>query len=429
MNAKRTFCLLIGSLLLSATSSSQDQPGQVYWQLRREASESFQKHDYRTALEKLLEADRRVPKNPGTIFRLAAVYCLLEQPDAGMQQLQRLVRMRTHFDLTKEPAFANISKTVEFRQLLVAMEKIASDKTFRAKTAFRIADPTFLPEGIAYDPKADSVFLSSMYHRKIVRFDSKGKPTDFVTARQNDIWSISGIGTDSVRRVLWACSNRFEGSEGYTAGTEKQAALYAFDLDSASLKVRYPMRGPGNDHFCDGVTVAPDGTVFVADSEGLLIYQLKPTVENLHVLVGPEAGISPQGLALSRDGRILYVSNYLSGLYAIDLASGKISLVREDARDSLAGIDGLIAYGKDLIAIQNGIRPSRVVLLKMSDDGIAVEAVKLLEINHPLFGEPTLGAVVNHSLLFVANNPISQFLNDHQFTGFKDPIVLERDLR
>ena len=65
----------------------------------------------------------------------------------------------------------------------------------------------------------------------------------------------------------------------------------------------------------------------------------------------------------------------------------------------------------------------------MSDDGIAVEAVKLLEINHPLFGEPTLGAVVNHSLLFVANNPISQFLNDHQFTGFKDPIVLERDLR
>src|SRR2546426_432562 len=128
MNAKRTFCLLIGSLLLSATSSSQDQPGQVYWQLRREASESFQKHDYRT----------------------------------------------------------------------------------------------LLPEGIAYDPKADSVFLSSMYHRKIVRFDSKGKPTDFVTARQNDIWSISGIGTDSVRRVLWACSNRFEGSEGYTAGTEKQ---------------------------------------------------------------------------------------------------------------------------------------------------------------------------------------------------------------
>src|SRR6266536_5353168 len=111
MIAKSIFCLSIVLLLLNVTSSSQDQPGQAYWQLRQEAIEDLQKQDFRAALANLLEADRRVPGNPETVVRLAAVHCLLGEQVAGMQQLQRLVRMRTYFDLTKEVAFADLQKT------------------------------------------------------------------------------------------------------------------------------------------------------------------------------------------------------------------------------------------------------------------------------------------------------------------------------
>jgi hypothetical protein len=427
MTSRRFLCL-IGSIL-SGISSLQGQPGSDYWQIRRQAIESYQKKDYRAALEKLLESDRRVPGNPDTIFRLAAVHCWLGQYEPGMQQLQRLLRMRTYFDLRQEPAFAGLSQSVQFRHLLAEMEKIRTARAFRASPAFRIADPSFLPEGIAYDLKTNSLFLGSVYRRKVVRFDREGRLTDFLTAGQNGIWSISGIGVDSRRRVLWACSNRFEGSEGYVTGTEKEAALYAFDLDTAGLNRRYPIRKPGDSHFCDGLTLAPDGTVYVADSAGLTVYEGKLGERNLRVLVGPESGISPQGLALSYDARALVVSDYMSGLYLINLKDGKISRVQEDPPDSLAGIDGLVAHGRDLIAIQNGIQPNRVVMLKMSDDGLTVRALKVLDINHPLFGEPTLGTLVNNSLFFVANNPIEQFLSVHSATGFPDPVVLRRDLR
>jgi sugar lactone lactonase YvrE len=428
MIAKFTLCLLVSWSFIGRTSSLQAQPGPGYWQLRQEASESLEKHDYRSALERLLEADRRLPGNPDTILNLAEVECHLGQCETGMQQLQRLVRMRVYFDLTKEPAFAELGKSVQFQNVLSEMEKMRTVKIVRAKPAFRVADPSFLPEGIAHDSKTGDLFLSSMYHRKIVRFTPKGQHVDFVPAGQNDIWSISGIGVDSIRRTLWACSNRFEGGEGYKAGMPKGAMPYAFDLDTAHLQRQYPIQEPGDDHFCDGLTLSPDGTVFVADSAGLAIYQLSHRDERLRVLVGPEIGISPQGLALSRDGRILFVSNYLSGLYAINLAGGGISPVREDPPDSLAGIDGLISHGQDLIAIQNGIQPNRVVMLKMSADGLTVEAVKTLDINHPLFGEPTLGVVVNDSLFFVANNPVERFLSDHKFEGFPGPVVLRRDL-
>jgi sugar lactone lactonase YvrE len=425
----RCFWCLIGSIVLIGISALQGQPGSDYWEIRRQAIESYQKKDYRAALEKLLESDRRVPGNPDTIFRLATVHCRLGQYQAGMQQLQRLLRMRTYFDLKQEPAFAGLSKSVQFRYLLTEMENLRTAKAFRARTAFRIADPSFLPEGIAYDPKTGSLFLASVHRRKIVRFDREGRLTDFLSAGQNGIWSISGIGVDSVRRVLWACSNRFEGSEGYVTGMEKQAALFAFELDTAALNRRYPIQGLGDNHFCDGLTLASDGTVYVADSAGLTVYERKLGESNLRVLLGPESGISPQGLALSRDGRALFVSDYMSGLYSINLKNRQISRVQEDPPDSLAGIDGLVAYGKNLIAIQNGIQPNRVVMLTMSEDGLAVRAVKVLEINHPLFGEPTLGTVVNHSLFFVANNPIEQFLSVHSATGFPEPVVLRRDLR
>jgi sugar lactone lactonase YvrE len=408
---------------------SQGPPGPAYWRIRQEAAKKVQQHDYQSALGPLLEADRLVPQNPHTILYLAEAYCQLNQPQAAMDQLRRLVRMRVFFDLASEPAFAHLNNSAEFRQLVSQMKKIRTTKVVRAKTAFRVADPTFLPEGIAYDSKTGSFFLSSIHHRKIIRLDSHGKYSDFITEGQDDLWSVSGIGADSTRRTMWACSNRFDGAEGFTTGMPKLAMLYAFDLDTGKLKRQYPIQKPGDDHFCDGVVVSPDGTVLVADSAGLAIYQVADGDQEPRILVAPEAGISPQGLALSQDGKTLFVSNYLSGLYAINLPSSKIKVVREHAQDSLAGIDGLVAYGKNLVAIQNGIQPNRVVMLEMSDDGMTVEAVKTLEVNHPLFGEPTLGVVVNDSLFFVANNRIEQFLSQRSFAGFPDPVVLKRDLK
>ena len=88
-----------------------------------------------------------------------------------------------------------------------------------------------------------------------------------------------------------------------------------------------------------------------------------------------------------------------------------------------------MSYGNDLIAIQNGIQPNRVVRLKMSNNGTTVESIQVLEINHPSFGEPTLGVVNQDTLFFVANSPVSQFLRDRQLSALPLPVILKRDLR
>jgi hypothetical protein len=88
----------------------------------------------------------------------------------------------------------------------------------------------------------------------------------------------------------------------------------------------------------------------------------------------------------------------------------------------LNGIDGLVfAYGS-LFAIQNGVRPHRVIRVDLSRDGLAVTGAKILEMNHPDFDEPTLGVVADGALYFTADSQGQKFLDG------KKPIAPE-DMR
>lgn len=416
--------------LLTVTCLSQERlPGLRYWQLQSEIRTNLQNRNYDVALRLLKEADEADPNNPHVIFRMAMAETYLQMEQASLAHLNRLVGMRVYFDLAKEPAFAQLKGLTNFRRLVKAMEKIKATTDFQATLAFRIPERAFLPEGIAYDSRSGDFFVASIYKRKIVRVSSKGTTTDFIKPHQDDIWGVSGIGVDTNRRILWACSAAFEANEGFTPADKNNTAVFAFDIDTGKLAKKYPLEKPGNSHFCDGLVIASDGTVFVADSQGLIVYRVDAEAHDLQVVIGPDAGISPQGLAMSKSGKTLFISNYASGLYAIDLKSKQISTVHSKAKDSLAGIDGLITYGNDLIAIQNGIQPNRVVRLRMNSKGTVVNSIQVLEINHPSFGEPTLGVVKGDTLYFVANNPIGQFLRDHQPAALPSPVILKRVLR
>ena len=407
--------------------AASDLPGERFWQLQGQIRETFKKQDYRAALDQLKGSDALVPNRPSAILRAARAYAYLNENAAAMAQLTRLLEMQTYFDLATEPAFEKLRGTPEFQSVVKSMEKLNREKKINSTVAFKIPDTAFFPEGIAYDPKSGDVFVASIRKRKIVRVTPTGDISEFITPHQDGIWGVGGIDLDPTRRILWACSTAYEVDEEYTPA-DHDVAVFAFDLDTGKLKARYPLQPVEEKHFCDGVLVAPDGTVFVADSQGLAVSRLSPGAKELEAILPRSGGISPQGMALSADGKILFFSDYMSGLYALNLESKDVSRVHSKAKASLAGIDGLVSYGNDLIAIQNGILPNRVVRLKLGPGQKEISEVEVLEMNHPLFGEPTLGVIKGHALLFVANNPISKFLDDHELTGLPTPVILQRDL-
>ena len=98
-------------------------------------------------------------------------------------------------------------------------------------------------------------------------------------------------------------------------------------------------------------------------------------------------------------------------------------------RTSAYGIDGLYRYGDELIAIQNGIRPHRVVAFTLSDDGGAVTASRVLAANLADFDEPTLGVVSGGDFYFVANSHWNRFDRENRLPDdLSGPVILKLDL-
>jgi hypothetical protein len=79
---------------------------------------------------------------------------------------------------------------------------------------------------------------------------------------------------------------------------------------------------------------------------------------------------------------------------------------------ALNGIDGLVIHGSSLVAIQNGVRPHRVIQVDLAPDGVTVSGVRILVMNHDDLDEPTLGVVVGDTLYFTADSQGQKFLNE-----------------
>ena len=122
------------------------------------------------------------------------------------------------------------------------------------------------------------------------------------------------------------------------------------------------------------------------------------------------------------------MADYSLGLFLIDLKSRQYVKVGPPPHATLLGIDGLYADGKNLIAVQNGINPNRIVRIELADNFRSVKRLEVLEVNHPLFNEPTLGVLVKKQFYVIANSQWAMIDDKGQLTDpekLKEPVIIK----
>lgn len=246
-----------------------------------------------------------------------------------------------------------------------------------------------LVEGVAWDARHRRLFATTVIGRELLY--SEGKQWRAVPGL--DAGSLSGIAIDPTRRLLWVTSSATERTPN---GTGAFRGLIAVDLDS--LRIVRRLRIPGEGSPFD-IAVGHDGTVYASDAMRGGIYRLTRNGDAVTMLVPMGTLRNPQGLVPAADGRQLYVADYLMGLMTVNLTNGSVTPMASDAGTMLDGIDGLIAFNGDLVAIQNGTSPMRIIRLKLG--GGRITRAEVLESASPAWGEPTLGFVRGRELLYV----------------------------
>ena len=129
------------------------------------------------------------------------------------------------------------------------------------------------------------------------------------------------------------------------ASCEFGEAVIKVDVESQKLLGRLPLNPPG---MPQDVKTSPDGTVFyVADMHANGVHLIDG--EGLHELGFVPTGKGAHGLYVSRDSRVLYVSNRGEGsISLIDLATRKVSTKWELPGGGSPDMGGVSADGKVL---------------------------------------------------------------------------------
>ena len=374
----------------------------------RRAITAYRQRDLPTARAEMRRAAESWPMQQVFVESAASLAAVARDTSDAAAWLERLATLGVGSTVTDDTTFTALVGAASFDSA-VARLKRATAPVANGSVAFTVADTTFHPEGIAFDPRTRRWFVGSVRQRRIVAVDRSGATRDFVSTAADGIAGVFGMAADTSRRTLWVATTALGRMTGYSAADSGRAGVFGYDMDSGALRRRVWLRPDSAAHTFGDVAVAPNGDVYVSDSQSPWILKVPRIGDTVERFMTHPLFRSLQGMAITSDGQTMYVADYSHGIMRVDLATRTTSALRAASGVTLLGIDGLYLHDGALIAVQNGVTPARVVRFCLDRDGRGVQRTEVLDRNPAIADEPTLGAIVGDSMFYVATSQWEKF--------------------
>jgi len=390
---------------------AQDDPILASRAAYQQAVKAYEAHDVPAFLAHAREAQRLRPDHGGVTYALASACAMSGDTAGAFAMLRRFAKLGYTADLMADSDFESLRSLPAFDAVRRSLARNA-EPVMRSRAAFTLPERDLLTEGIAYDARTGAFFVGSVHHRKIMRVDRSGRVTEFIAPARDGLWAPLGMRADSARDLLWVATTALPQMVGYDSADSGRSGLFAFDLATGALRGRYLLPQDGSAHALGDVVISRAGDVYASDSRSPAIYRVRSGSDTVEEFLRSPLLLSAQGMAFDRDEHAMYVADYARGLLRVDLGSRDIKPVPAADGVLALGIDGLYAVERDLIGIQNGVAPYRVVRLHLDGDGRRIVSADVLERARPDYAEPTLGVVVRGALYYVANSQWERFRDD-----------------
>jgi sugar lactone lactonase YvrE len=262
------------------------------------------------------------------------------------------------------------------------------------------------PESIT--STADGMLIvGSIGHRNVLRIaPGKTVAEEWIKPGTGGLAQVFGVYADEKGKTLWICSNNMDNKAD-------KATVKAFDLGTGAAKGSYTL--PGNGAFCNDITVAGDGTAYIADTSQGSIVMLKPGAKELEIAAKDPSLAGADGLAFG-EPTILYVNSFTtSKLLRLDLGpDGKSKKVTElKLPRPLDRPDGMRAIGKNRLLMAENSGKMDVITFEGPGMGNAV----LKTIKEGLNSTP--GVTATRGMAWIVEGKLG-YMMDPAFKG-KDP--------
>ena len=181
----------------------------------------------------------------------------------------------------------------------------------------------FFPESVTSDGKGTAYVPSAQGGVYKVTLSS-GKIEPFIKPGEFGSAAVFGVLVDAAHKMLWTCNNDLSGVGIAIPGADKGSSVKGFDLKSGKGKVSLALPGGG---FCNDLTVAKDGTLYVADSNRSQILRWKPGAALADWYFDPNLADSAHdnggldGIVMGPDGNLVVNNWRLNRLARVKIAA------------------------------------------------------------------------------------------------------------
>ena len=400
----------------------------------QKADEAYKNQNYQSFLRFALIAEKKAPSHPTALFTLARAYALNGHPKKAIRTLNDIVKIGGVEVLAAptNPDFAVLKRNPYFLKLLHGIRKLQTPIE-KSAVAFTIPEKDIIPEGTAYDPVTKTLFVSSMYKRKVISISEAGEIEDFIYQKQDGIWGVLGMEVDPIRRVLWVASAA--GNRGrivdFTEDDRGKSGIFKFDLNTRKLLKKYIIDSEKGSHLFNDLAVASNGDLYATETLHHAVYKIANGSDKLAVLVKPDVSKRRfyNGIAITLDDKFLFVA-HATNITVVDLSSKESWALRTPKDVSLSSVDGLSFYRGSLIAHQR-ITLGSVNRYYLSSDMKRVLRKRIIDAHHRAFNVPTTGAIVKDSYYYIANAQMHSFdeAKIWDMDRLKEVVILKASLK
>jgi hypothetical protein len=316
-----------------------------------------------------------------------------------------LVRMQTQgfgYDISKDARFDPIHGTKVWDYIVTNLQ-VNAKQFGEGKLAYALAKGDYLFDALAWDAKRNRLLVGSARDGAIRGVVAHGKLVGFIAPNaDNGLWGVDALAVDAARGKLYVASSSSAIYQGFNGDNAGKAGIFEFDLASGKFLHKYTFAQSDGAHRLTALVAGSDGRVYAADSARKQVFKLEDG--KLAEILSNRKLTDISALALSGDGRTLYLADYALGIFGYDLAKGQAFEPSYDAsRLVLGGIVGMYWYDGTLAIVENGMVPKRVMRLQLSKDGRNIKRAMPLDVAQPAFAQLGAGVVGGDKLYYIVN--------------------------
>lgn len=279
--------------------------------------------------------------------------------------------------------------------------------------------PLAYPEGVAYNEKTNTFFVSSVKTATIGTVDPNGNYAVFY--QDNSLKSSYGMKIDPKSNRLWVCTADGNYSRFSEPATYKKISRL-ISIDMATKKkvndINLASLYPGK-HFINDLAFDDKGNIYITDSYSPVIYKvdakgIASIFTQSDFFKGEDVGLN--GIVYSPKGFLLTANGQQGALYKVDINNPK-NVTKVKINNLFPGADGLLWDNQNnLVLIQNkGV--DKTFQLNSKDNWQSAEILAATATTDR-FQYPTTG-VLQSGKVYVLNAKLNE-INDSTKTPSKE---------